>query len=93
VLFDPLDREILERALDSACAAAKEFGTSIKFESDEDLEAELWRGLIEIALQSGISDPETLAQPCLSSTIMIGGDAERRNILTGRMHRRTFTSL
>ena len=62
VLFDPLDREILERALDAACATVKEFGTSIEFESDEDLEAALWRELIEIALQNGISDPETLAQ-------------------------------
>ena len=65
-LFDPLDLEILERALDAACAAVKDFGTLIEFESEEGLEAALWRELIEIASQNGISDPETLVQLVLA---------------------------
>ena len=74
VLFDPLDREILERALDAACVAVKASGTSIEYESDEGLEAALWRELIEMALQNGISDLETLTQLVLARPTGGGSD-------------------
>jgi hypothetical protein len=60
--FDPLDREILERALHAVYAALEE-----EFDSDERLEAALRRELIEIASSNGISDPETLRNLVLAS--------------------------
>jgi hypothetical protein len=60
--FDPLDREILERALHAVYAALEE-----EFDSDERLEAALRRELIEIASSNGISDPETLRDLVLAS--------------------------
>ena len=48
--FDPLDREILERAFDATCAAVKENDLPLDFDSDEGLEAILRRELIEQAL-------------------------------------------
>jgi hypothetical protein len=39
VSFDPLDREILERAFDAALAALKDNNTETEFDSDEGLEA------------------------------------------------------
>ena len=59
--LDPLDLELMERAFESARAAAK--GNSVltsELESDEELEATLLRELIEIALVNGVSDAETL---------------------------------
>ena len=64
--FDPLDREILERAFDVAYAAVKDNDPSIDF-SDERLEAALRRELIEIACSNGVSDPETLRDLVLAS--------------------------
>ena len=58
--FDPLDREILERAFDATWAAVKENDLPLDFDSDEGLEAILRRELIEIARFGGVSDPETL---------------------------------
>ena len=58
--FDPLDREILERAFDATCAAVKENDLPLDFDSDEGLEAILRRELIEIARFGGVTDPETL---------------------------------
>ena len=58
--FDPLDREILERAFDATCAAVKENDLPLDFDNDEGLEAILRRDLIEIARFGGASDPETL---------------------------------
>jgi hypothetical protein len=60
--FDPLDREILDRALDATCAAVKDNNNdpSPDFDSDAGLEAILRRELIEIAWFNGVSDPETL---------------------------------
>jgi hypothetical protein len=60
--FDPLDREILERALHAVYAALED-----EFDSDERLEAALRRELIEIASSNGISDPETLRDLVLAS--------------------------
>ena len=59
--LDPLDLELIERALEGARAAAK--GNSVltsELESDEELEANLLRELIEIALVNGVSYAETL---------------------------------
>jgi hypothetical protein len=58
--FDPLDREILERAFDATWAAVKHNDPLSEFDSDEGLEAALRRELIQIACSSGVSDPETL---------------------------------
>jgi hypothetical protein len=58
--FDPLDREILERAFDAAWSAVKDHEPPVDFDSDEGLEDILRRELIEIACFSGVSDPESL---------------------------------
>jgi hypothetical protein len=55
VLFDPLDREILERAFDAALAALKDNNIATEFDSDEGLEAILRRELIEIACFNAFS--------------------------------------
>ena len=59
--LDPLDLELMERAFESARAAVK--GNNVltsELECDEELEANLLRELIEIALVNGVSDAETL---------------------------------
>ena len=48
--FDPLDREILERAFDAALAAIGDDGVAALLHSE----------LIEIARLKGLADPETL---------------------------------
>ena len=58
--FDPLDREILERAFDATWSALKDQIPRVDFDSDEGLEALLRRELIEIASLNGVSDLETL---------------------------------
>lgn len=58
--FDPLDREILERAFDATWAVVKENDLPINFDSHEGLEAIIRRELIEIARFNGVSDSETL---------------------------------
>jgi len=58
--FDPLDREILERAFDATWSAVKDQVSLVGIESDEGLEAILRRELIEIARLNGVSDLETL---------------------------------
>jgi hypothetical protein len=58
-VLDPLDLEILERALDAVCVAIKE-SDSAHLECDETLEAGLRRELIELVRLRGVSDPETL---------------------------------
>jgi hypothetical protein len=62
--LDPLDREILERALEAAWAAAKESG-SVNLDSDEGLEAMLRTELAEIARSFGLNDSETLREVAL----------------------------
>jgi hypothetical protein len=66
--FDPLDLEILERALDAAWAAVKDNSNDppADFDSDEGLETILKRELIETARFNGVSDPETLRDLLLS---------------------------
>ena len=64
--FDPLDREILERAFDATWSAVKDSDSSPDFDSDDGLEAILRRELIEIACFNGVIDPECLRDILLS---------------------------
>ena len=58
--WDPLDVELLERAVDGTLAAIKASSKASDFDSDEELEAALRRELIEIARLNGLSEPEIL---------------------------------
>ena len=69
--LDPLDREILERALEGAVVMLSDC-KPYDLDSDDELEAELRRELIEIAHSSGITDAETLLDHLLNAW----GDAE-----------------
>jgi hypothetical protein len=71
--FDPLDREILERAFDAAWAAVKGGHAPVDFDSDEGLEGILHRELIEIACFNGVSDPEALRDMLLARLPAIRG--------------------
>ena len=64
--FDPLDREILERAFDATWSAVKDQVPPVDIDSDEGLEAILRRELIETACFDGVSDPETLRDDLLA---------------------------
>jgi hypothetical protein len=66
--WDPLDVELLERAVDSAMAAIKEIGQDLDFDSDEDLEAALRRELNEIARLNGLTEPEVLRDILLDNS-------------------------
>ena len=59
-VLDPLDVEILHRALDQACAGCKEGETVIESDCDRALETALHRELIEIARLYGV--PDTLCR-------------------------------
>jgi hypothetical protein len=59
--LDPLDNELLERALESAGSAVKQNSSHIDLESDQQLESELRRELFEIARSYSTSDAETSA--------------------------------
>ena len=58
--LDPLDLELLERALEGTLVAVKESDGLVDLDSDEALEATLRRELIEIAHCNGVTDPDTL---------------------------------
>src|SRR5262245_11785253 len=64
--LDPLDREILERALEGAVVILSD-GKPYEFGGDDELEAELRRELIEIAHSSGITDSEILRDRLLQA--------------------------
>jgi hypothetical protein len=64
--LDPLDREILERALEGAVVMLSD-GRPYDFDSDDELEAELRRELIEIAHSSDITDAEALRDHLLNA--------------------------
>jgi hypothetical protein len=66
--LDPLNLEVVERALAGAQAAMKENGVLDELESDQDLEAALRRELIEIARLSGVSEAEALRDALLALT-------------------------
>jgi hypothetical protein len=65
--LDPLDREILERAFDVTWESIKQSHLHFDADSDEKLEAEVRRELVEIARINGVSDPETLKDILLAS--------------------------
>jgi hypothetical protein len=66
--FDPLDLEVMERALESAWAAVKDKQVPTgEIDSDGQLEATLHRDLVEIALINGVTDPEALRDILLST--------------------------
>src|SRR5688572_27535347 len=65
--LDPLDREILERAFDATWEAIKGSHQHFDADSDEELEVEVRRELVEIARVNGVSDPETLKDILLAS--------------------------
>ena len=65
--LDPLDREILERAFDATWEAIKEGHQHFDADSDEELEAEVRRELVEIARINGVTDPEMLKDILLAS--------------------------
>jgi hypothetical protein len=65
--LDPLDLEILERALESAVVALKEGDTFNDLDSDEALEASLRSELAEIARSNGVSDADTLRDVLLAA--------------------------
>jgi len=58
--FEPLDLEIMERALKDAKAAVQNNDARLDFDNDEELEAALRRELIEIACSTAVSDHERL---------------------------------
>ena len=66
--FDPLDHEVMERAFESAWAAVKgNHVPSGELDTDEQLEANLRREIIQIALDNDVSDPEILRDILLST--------------------------
>jgi hypothetical protein len=65
--LDPLDMEILERAFDATWEAIKGSHQPFDADSDEELEAEVRREMVEIARVNGVSDPETLKDILLAS--------------------------
>ena len=70
--LDPLDREFLERAFDATWELIKGSHQLFDADSDEDLEAEVRRELVEIARVNGVSDPETLKDILLAIMPSIG---------------------
>jgi hypothetical protein len=72
--LDPLDNEFLERALESAGSAVNLNSSHIDLESDQQLEAELRRELIEIARSYGASGAEILRDVLLAKHFGVDGD-------------------
>ena len=58
--LDPLDREIMERAIEGVWDVLKGNKALVDLESDEELEIALRRELTEIAYSNRVSDPEAL---------------------------------
>ncbi len=72
--LDPLDKEFLERALESAWITLKQNSSQVDLDSDEQLEAELRRELIEIAHSYGASGAEILRDVLLAKHFGVDGD-------------------
>ena len=70
--LDPLDLEVVERALEGVLTAIKKNGVFDELESDRDLEAALREELIEIVRSSGLTDAEALrdATPALAGDVV-----------------------
>ena len=64
--LDPLDLEILERALEGALTTMKEKDVLNDLDSDADLEAALCGELVEIVLSSGLTEAEALRDAALA---------------------------
>ena len=64
--LDPLDLEILERALEGAMAKRKQSGVLDYLDSDADLESALCGELVEIARSSGLTEAEALRDAALA---------------------------
>jgi hypothetical protein len=60
--LDPLDREIIERALEAIRAAVNSGCPHDALETDDALEHALRRELIDIAHSAGINNAETLCE-------------------------------
>jgi hypothetical protein len=60
--LDPLDRELMERALDSVWEAIKNGEGISDYGSDEELEAALRCELTDVARNKGVEDAETLRE-------------------------------
>ena len=73
--FDPLDFEIMERALKDAKAAVQSNDPRLDFDNDEELEAALRHELIEIARSTAVSDPERLLDLVLAKLCSEAVDA------------------
>jgi len=71
--LDPLDKEFVERALESAGSAVKQNSSHIDLESDHQLEAELRRELIELARSYGASGAEILRDVLLAKHFGVDG--------------------
>jgi hypothetical protein len=66
--LDPLDVELLERAVDAVMVAIKANSQGSDFDSDEELEAALRSELIEIARLNGLTEPEVLRDILLDNS-------------------------
>ena len=64
--LDPLDLEILERALEGALARKEKSGVIDDLESDADLEQLYAASLVEIARSSGLTEAEALRDAALA---------------------------
>jgi hypothetical protein len=65
--LDPFDRELIERAFESAWAAIKRSEVISDYESDQELEAALRVELIDLARNNGLNDAETLRDLVLTT--------------------------
>lgn len=65
--LDPLDCELLERAIEGVLIAVKENHALDELEHDEQLEAALERELVEITLSNGAADADWLRDILLAT--------------------------
>jgi hypothetical protein len=73
--FDPLDLEIMERALNAAWRQIKAYKPVDTSQSDEELKSFLAEKLVAIARVHGVSDPETLRSLLLGGSPLVTGIA------------------
>ena len=69
--LDPLDLEVVERAIQGLSETIEADRTSAEFDSDEGLEIALRRELAEMVRAHGVSDPDVLLD------MVIDGSSER----------------
>jgi hypothetical protein len=69
--FDPLDRELLDRAIDAVDAASGE-DSSLELDSDETLEEALDREIMDIAKGNGVTDPKSIREFISPRTDQVG---------------------